>query len=167
MQYVMYSTHNTIQSMYFVYYTIQSTSMYTVYCIVYCILYNVHCSLYSIFILFINTQHTVCISGKHATFHRQSPQCSSVFLCLLQINNNYSGRAFYFFSLFLHFSVSLSLFLFLFIFVFIIFTNRDFSRTMVRRVLRFLLPADLRIGGLICYSLVAWSPWFYIFITYL
>ena len=35
----------------------------------------------------------------------------------------------------------------------------------LRRVWRFLLPADHRIGGLICHSLVAWSPWFYIFIT--
>ena len=34
---------------------------------------------------------------------------------------------------------------------------------MVRRVWRFLLPADHRIGGLMCHSLVAWSPWFYIF----
>ena len=31
---------------------------------------------------------------------------------------------------------------------------------MVRRVWRFLLPADHGIGGLICPCLVAWSPWF-------
>ena len=30
---------------------------------------------------------------------------------------------------------------------------------------RFLLPADHRIGGLICPCLVAWSPWF-IFLLY-
>ena len=47
-------------------------------------------------------------------------------------------------------------------FIFFIFTHRDFSRTMVRRVWRFLLPADHRNGGLICHCPVAWSPWFYI-----
>ena len=36
---------------------------------------------------------------------------------------------------------------------------------MVRRVWRFLLPADHGIGGLICPCLVAWSPWF-IFLIY-
>ena len=53
-----------------------------------------------------------------------------------------------------------------FFFIFFIFTNRDFSHTMVRRVWRFLLPTDHRIGGLICHSLVAWSPRCYIFIIY-
>ena len=62
-------------------------------------------------------------------------------------------------SLFLSLSLSLSLSL--------IFTHRDFSRTMVRRVWRFLLPADHRIGGLICHCPVACSPWFYIFIIHL
>ena len=52
-------------------------------------------------------------------------------------------------------------------FIFFIFTSRDLSRTMVRRVWRFLLPADHIIGGLICHCPVAWSPWFYIFIIYL
>ena len=37
------------------------------------------------------------------------------------------------------------------------------SRTMVRRVWRFLLPADHIIGGLICHCPVAWSPWFLYF----
>ena len=36
---------------------------------------------------------------------------------------------------------------------------------MVRRVWRFLLPANHRISGLICPCLVAWSPWF-IFLLY-
>ena len=36
---------------------------------------------------------------------------------------------------------------------------------MVRRVWRFLLPADHGIGGLICPCLVAWSPRF-IFLLY-
>ena len=36
---------------------------------------------------------------------------------------------------------------------------------MVRRVWRFLLPADHIIGGLLCHCLVAWSPWF-IFLLY-
>ena len=36
---------------------------------------------------------------------------------------------------------------------------------MVRRVWRFLLPADHGIGGLICPCLVTWSPWF-IFLLY-
>ena len=45
-------------------------------------------------------------------------------------------------------------------FIFLIFTKRDLSRTMVRRVWRFLLPADHGIGGLICPCLVTWSPWF-------
>ena len=36
---------------------------------------------------------------------------------------------------------------------------------MVRRVWRFLLPADNGIGGLICPCLVAWSPWF-VFLLY-
>ena len=40
----------------------------------------------------------------------------------------------------------------------LIFTTRDLSRTMVRRVWWFLLPADHGIGGLICPCLVAWSP---------
>ena len=44
-------------------------------------------------------------------------------------------------------------------------STRDLSRTMVRRVWRFLLPADHGIGGLICPCLVAWSPWF-IFLLY-
>ena len=35
-------------------------------------------------------------------------------------------------------------------FIFLIFTKRDLSRTMVRRVWRLLLPADHGIGGLIC-----------------
>ena len=52
-------------------------------------------------------------------------------------------------------------------FIFFIFISRDFSRTMVRRVWRFLLPADHIIGGLICHCPVAWSPWLYIFIIYL
>ena len=51
------------------------------------------------------------------------------------------------------------------LFIFIIFRTRDVSRTMVRRVWRFLLPADHGIGGLICPCLVAWSPWF-IFLLY-
>ena len=50
-------------------------------------------------------------------------------------------------------------------FIFLIFTKRDLSRTMVRRVWTFLLPADHGIGGLICPCLVAWSPWF-IFLLY-
>ena len=50
-------------------------------------------------------------------------------------------------------------------FIFLIFTKRDVSRTMVRRVWRFLLPADHGIDGLICPCLVAWSPWF-IFLLY-
>ena len=50
-------------------------------------------------------------------------------------------------------------------FIFFIFTTRDLSRTMVRRVWRFLLPADHGIGGLICPCLVAWTPWF-IFLSY-
>ena len=48
-------------------------------------------------------------------------------------------------------------------FIFFIFIHRDFSCTMVRRVWRFLLPADHRIGGLICHCPVTWPPWFYIF----
>ena len=36
---------------------------------------------------------------------------------------------------------------------------------MVRRVWRFLLPADHGIGGVICPCIVAWSPWF-IFLLY-
>ena len=63
-----------------------------------------------------------------------------------------------------HFFISFSLSFFCF-FRFFIFTTRDLSRTMVRRVWRFLLPADHRIGGLICPCLVAWSPWF-IFLLY-
>ena len=50
-------------------------------------------------------------------------------------------------------------------FVFFIFITRDLSCTMVRRVWRFLLPADHGIGSLICPCLVAWSPWF-IFLLY-
>ena len=42
--------------------------------------------------------------------------------------------------------------------------SQSLSLSLSLSVWMFLLPADHRIVGLMCHCLVAWSPWFYIFI---